>query len=64
MYRENLRDVKRTIKVWNLIKVTGLLLDLKKTFTVESYDEHGHAILYFPEIHPHHLEGVDFRNQE
>jgi hypothetical protein len=64
MYRENLLDVERTIKVWNIIKVAGLLFSLKKTFTVESYDEHGHAMLFFPEIHPHHLEAVDYRNQE
>jgi hypothetical protein len=56
--------VKRTIKVWNINKVAGLLFDLKKTFTVEGYDEHGHAMLHFSEIHPHHLEAVDFRNQE
>jgi len=64
MYRENLLGVKRTIKVWNIIKVSGFLFCLKKTFTVEGYDEHGHVLIYLPEIHPHHLEGVDFRNQE
>lgn len=62
--KESLLGVKRIIKVWNIIKVAELLFNLKKTFTVEGYDEHGHAMLHFPEIHPHHLEAVDFRNQE
>lgn len=60
----NLFDVKRTVKVWNTGKVTDLLFSIHAQFTIEGYDSHGHAEFFFPEIHPHHLEAVDFRNQE
>lgn len=61
--KESLLDVKRVIKPWNCFKVTEFLLNLCIPFNVEKYEKYSATIL-IPKIHPHHLDGVDYRNSQ